>query len=329
MDTVKELGELALASRLKRISERLSKEVTLVYKKLNVDFEARWFTLITRLQKKSPAKITELATNLGLSHTAIQSLASELIKKGYIGSIKDEKDERQRLLFITETGQELCKKLDPVWKEIKEANVQLINSVDINFLSKLNLIEDELNKFSMYERVWHRLTGHLPGEVKIQEYTPSLKKHFQRLNYEWLEEYFEIEEKDKFFLSDPKNKIINRGGYVFFAILENSVVGTCALLKHSEDRMELAKMAVTKKYRGRGIGRKLLEAAIEKVQSLGMQNLYLQTNKSLKEANILYSNFGFKKIKINPLDSSVYQRETYTMKLDILNNFSGEKNEIY
>ncbi|MFH1197103.1 MAG: hypothetical protein V1720_15510 [bacterium] len=61
MDTIRELEELALATRLKRLSERLSKDISLVYKKSNIDFEARWFVLISSLIKESPQSITGLA----------------------------------------------------------------------------------------------------------------------------------------------------------------------------------------------------------------------------------------------------------------------------
>ena len=41
METINELAELAFASRLKRLSERLMKDVSCLYHKLEVDFEAR------------------------------------------------------------------------------------------------------------------------------------------------------------------------------------------------------------------------------------------------------------------------------------------------
>ena len=88
MDSVKELKELAFATRLKRLSERLTKDVTLIYTKMNIDFEAKWFAIISILRDQSPMTITEIAANLGVTHTAVNNLAEELIAKGYITSIK-------------------------------------------------------------------------------------------------------------------------------------------------------------------------------------------------------------------------------------------------
>jgi len=317
LDRIKELRELAFATRLKRLSERLSKDVSLLYKKLDIDFEARWFSIISILLKKSKVSITEIAANLEISHTAVNQISTELINKGYISSEKDNDDERQRLLSLTENGKKLCKKLEPVWEEIKLANKELIDSVDPKLLQTLDLIENELDKFSMYERIWKNIYGTLPGDVKIVEYKPKLKKHFKRLNIEWLEEYFEIEEKDLQLLNFPKEKIIDTGGQIFFALLDNEVVGTCALILHENNKYELAKMAVTKRFQNRGIGKILINSSINWLKKKKSTKLYLLTSEKLVSANILYRQLGFTRLPKSPFPNTNYKRKTYAMQLTI------------
>ncbi|MGE5682446.1 MAG: GNAT family N-acetyltransferase [Bacillota bacterium] len=317
MDSVKALKELALATRLRRLSDRLSKDVSLIYKKLNIDFEAKWFTLIYLLKNNSPVTITQAAADLGISHTAVKLLAGELIKKEYLTSEKGSEDERQRLIFITPKGRELCEKLATVWKEIEFANRELLIHSAPDFLSEIDRIEEELDKISIYERVWTNLNGSKPGELKVLEYSAKLKKHFQRLNYEWLEEYFSVEEKDKSILLHPKEKIINHGGTIFFALIDEEAAGTCAVIRHPGNKYELAKMAVTKKFQNRGIGKKLLEAAVRWVRKQRAKELYLLTNEKLIAANIIYKNYGFKRLENSPFKNSPYQRKTYAMKLDL------------
>lgn len=314
MDILKELGALSLASRLKRLSELLSKDVTKVYTDLNFDFEARWFTLVYSLWQNKTMPVTELAQNLSISHTAVKLLAEELIKKGYITSTKGTTDERQRLLALSRKGEALVKKLLPVWQKIEKANKELIENAAPGFLDSILAFETELEKRSMYERVFISINGTLPAKIIIHEYSPKMKKYFKQLNYEWLEEYFEIEEKDKIVLANPKNIIINSGGTILFAELDNTIVGTCAVIKHPDGIFELAKMAVTQKYRSRGIGYRLLETAVKHAKKAGAYELYLLTNKTLIAANMLYKKFGFVKIKSNPLNNNGYKRETYTMK---------------
>lgn len=317
MDSVKELRELAFATRLKRLSDRLTKDVSLIYKTMNFDFEARWFAIISVLKEKSPMPITDIAGSMGITHTAVNQLAEELLSKGYITSAKGDKDERQRLLSLSEKGRGLCRELAPLWEEIKRANKELIDKVDPNLLSIIGRLEDELDKLSIFERVWMNLQGSMPGKITILDYSPKMKKHFQRLNYEWLEEYFSIEEKDKSILLYPKEKIINCGGTIFFALVDDEVAGTCAVIRHPDKKFELAKMAVTKKYQTRGIGRILIDTAIEWVRDQKAQELFLLTNERLVAANFLYKKSGFVRMENNPIDGAHYQRKTYAMKLDL------------
>lgn len=321
MDVLTELAELAFATRLKRLSERLVKDVSAVYHKLGLDFEGRWFSVFYTLSMKSPMMVTELAQSLRLTHTTINQLAAEMIKKGLIVSFRGTDDERQRLLAITPAGKELALKLAPIWEEIRRATKELIDSTGSDVLASITTIEQQLNEQDMYERVWIRLKGNPPGEIVIREYSAAMKKYFKSLNYEWLEEYFEVEKGDEQILSYPKEKIVNRGGSIFFACRDDQVVGTCALIQHRDGTLELAKMAVTKKFQGRGIGKMLMQKIIDRAKELGGSELFLQTNARLKAANHLYQQFGFKKTKHNPFEPSRYQRSTFVMKLDLKDKF--------
>jgi len=319
MDIIKELQEMAFASRLKRLSERLLKDVSRLYHQLDIDFEARWFSVLYALNQQSPLAVTKLAQALGLTHTAVNQLAKEMIKYGLIEASKGKTDERQRLLYLTPKAKQVFTLLTPVWDEIHQVTKELIEATGCDILQGLSTIEALLDEQDMFERVWIRLKGQPPGEIVIREYRPALKKYFKALNYEWLEEYFEIEKSDEKILSDPNTKIIKNGGAIFFARLDEKVVGTCALIKHPDCVLELAKMAVTKKYQGRGIGGKLLNAVIVRAKELGATVLYLQTNRKLKPANHLYEKFGFRKTNQSPFDPSRYERPTYVMKLELIN----------
>jgi DNA-binding MarR family transcriptional regulator/GNAT superfamily N-acetyltransferase len=317
MDTINELADLAFASRLKRLSERLMKDVSLLYYKLDTEFEARWFTILYTLNHKSPMPVTALAESLNITHTAVNQLSSEMIKKGLVNSSSGKQDERQRLLSISLKGRNVALSLTPVWEEIRSATEELINSADPNLLSAIGKIEKQLDKQNMYERVWIRLRGIPPGEITILDYRPAYKKYFESLNREWLQEYFEIENEDQKILSDPNGKIIKKGGAIFFAALDESIVGTAALIHHRNGIYELLKMTVTKNAQGLGIGKKLTHKVIEHAKSLGANEIYLQTSPKLKAANNLYKKLGFRKTKKSPFADDRFIRPTFTMKLTV------------
>ena len=54
MDLIKQLGPMALGSRLKRLTVRMNKDVSRVYRELGLDFEARWFPVAYLLSRRQP-----------------------------------------------------------------------------------------------------------------------------------------------------------------------------------------------------------------------------------------------------------------------------------
>jgi ribosomal protein S18 acetylase RimI-like enzyme len=87
--------------------------------------------------------------------------------------------------------------------------------------------------------------------------------------------------------------VIDPGGAILFALLDGEVIGTCALLKEAPGVYELSKMGVETGYRGSGVGRKLLDAAIAEFQRRRGKTLYLESNSKLKPALAMYESAGF------------------------------------
>lgn len=135
--------------------------------------------------------------------------------------------------------------------------------------------------------------GRLAG-VTICCWQPALAADFKKLNVEWLEEYFRVEPIDEQVLSDPERHVIAGGGEILFAIKDRIAIGTAALKPHDKGGLELTKMAVTRRYRGRGVGRQLVEAAITRFHELGGKTLYLESHSSLLPALKLYESVGFR-----------------------------------
>jgi len=316
-DLIQELGELAFASRLRRLTERLLRDASRIYKALDHDFEARWFGLFYALTVRPSMSVTALARTLGLTHPAVNQLARELIARRLVASRRDAKDDRRRLLCLTAKGSEAGAALRPVWEEIRKATASLIEGAGGGLLHELALVEKALDEESLFERVMAGLRPDAKEAVEILDYRPAFKKHFQSLNHAWLRALFKPEKRDEELLGDPKGRILRRGGFVLFARLDGKVVGTCALIRRSECVLELAKMAVEEKYQGRGIGRRLAEAAVERAASAGAEVLLLETSPKLARATKLYRSLGFRRVKESVYGPPHYERPTFIMELDL------------
>jgi putative acetyltransferase len=148
----------------------------------------------------------------------------------------------------------------------------------------------------------------LAQEVSIREFRPRDEISFRRLNEEWITRYFGIEARDKETLGNPQVSILARGGRIIFATVGDECVGCCALLRLKEDEFEIGKMAVTPACQGKGIGRKLLQAAIEIARAAGARRLYLETNHKLTPAMRVYEAAGFKPVPPERVVPSPYAR---------------------
>ena len=131
-------------------------------------------------------------------------------------------------------------------------------------------------------------------DVEIVGFEPVYAPYFRSLNVEWLEKYYRIEAIDEEVLSNPREKIIQPGGDILFALLGGCVAGTVALKHDGDGVYELTKMAVTSNYQGLGLGRKLLEACVKRYRQLGGSLLYLESQRRLKPALRLYESSGFR-----------------------------------
>lgn len=153
--------------------------------------------------------------------------------------------------------------------------------------------------------------------IKIIDFDNETKQVIKSLNYEWLNKYFHIEQGDVISLSNPQREIIEKGGYIYYASLNNEIVGTVSLIKKENNLFELGKMAVTQSAQGYGIGTILLEHCLKVVRNKELPKLVLYSNTQLESAIHLYKKYGFKEI---PLENGLYDRANIKMELIINNN---------
>jgi putative acetyltransferase len=155
------------------------------------------------------------------------------------------------------------------------------------------------------------------SQIHIRPFQPADANAFRELNEEWIEKYFGIEELDRITLGNPEAIVLQPGGHIFMAFDGEQPVGCCALLAVDSDCFEVAKMAVSPKYRGRGIGRSILQYTIAQAKTLGAKTLHLASNTSLPDAIHLYESFGFRHVPREQIPHSPYTRSNVFMDLQL------------
>ena len=131
-------------------------------------------------------------------------------------------------------------------------------------------------------------------DITLIPYSPELAHHFESINWQWIDEMFELEDIDKQVLRNPQGHIIDKGGKIWFAKhTKLGIVGACALLNKGDGAFELTKMGVLKSARGLKVGELLLQYVIEEAYKLDISSLFLLTNKKCQAAIHLYEKNGF------------------------------------
>ncbi|MCB1692400.1 MAG: MarR family transcriptional regulator [Pseudomonadales bacterium] len=316
MDVLRDLGALALGSRLKRLSDRLMQDGIRVYRETGVAFEPRWFPVYYFLGHVGPSAVMEIAKGLGVSHPAVNQVAKEMVAANIVAAYRDTRDKRKRVLALTKHGKSLLPELQGIWRDISASLQELLSETQVDFLGYVETIERALDDRDFYQRFVARRSP-ASDDVEILSFEPAHADAFKRLNEAWILEYFEMEEADRKVLDDPVGYVIEPGGDILMAKDKASgeMIGTCALVNRGEGAGELAKMTVASSARGRGIGKLMARAALIRSRELGFKRLYLETNSALAPALGLYRELGFVR-KPSPF-SSDYARADVYMEMDL------------
>ena len=146
-------------------------------------------------------------------------------------------------------------------------------------------------------------------------YREEFRPAFAELNREWIERYFALEPADREILGDPAGKIIEAGGQVFFVMEQGEILGTCAMLRHSADEYEIAKMAVAATARGRGFGDLLMNACMAFARDREAHRVIIVSNTILEPAIRLYRKHGF--VPVPLAHDARYRRANIRLEMEL------------
>ena len=134
--------------------------------------------------------------------------------------------------------------------------------------------------------------------ARVVTYRDAWREAFERLNREWIETWFELEEADRETFRDPHGTVVVPGGQIFFVVEAEEALGTCAVLRHGPDTYEIAKMAVAPAARGRGYADLLMDAALAFCRRAGARRIVIVSNTRLGAAIRLYQKHGFVRVPL-------------------------------
>ncbi|GHN00910.1 hypothetical protein WSM22_23990 [Cytophagales bacterium WSM2-2] len=314
-DIVAQLGYLAAATRFRRISEKLQYDGDKIYLDHGIDFKASWFSVFYTVgASEQPLTVNEIASEVGFTHITVKNVVREMEEHGLLKISEHPGDKRAKHISITAKGKKTTIQLEKVWLPFAATLKDLMTAGHPDFLNIVNRIDKEIEKLPIHERI----KALDEAKLSIVDYRPSLKKYFYELAGPWLLRVLngKLEEEDKFTLQNPDKAYLDTGGFVFFAMHKNKVIGCVALKRLGENTFEFAKLFVDPESRKSGAATKLIERCICRCKENNATQLWLQTTMSMPEAHKLYYKLGFVDRKA-PKEMSVLKRTEKIMVLDL------------
>jgi DNA-binding MarR family transcriptional regulator/GNAT superfamily N-acetyltransferase len=298
MEFFNRVGKLALGSRLRMLTERITDDAAQIYKLYDIELQPKWFPVFYVLSQGENKTITAIAKEIGHSHPSVSKIITEMSDKGYVTERKDKADGRTNIVSLSPKGKTITDKIAVQYTDVNNAIEEILTQTRHDLWQAIEEWEFLLEQKNLLRRVQEQKKKRESRKVKIVDYQPKYQKAFRDLNEEWISKYFKMEEADYKALDNPKGYILKNGGHIYVALYDDVPVGVCALIKMDDPvyDFELAKMAVSPLAQGKNIGWLLGQAVIKKAKLLGASKLYLESNTILAPAINLYHKLGFQKV---------------------------------
>lgn len=298
MDFFDKTGKMAIGSRLRMLTDRITTDAAEIYQLYGVDIKPKWFPVLYALSEGDAKTVTAIAKEIGQTHPSVSNIVKEMMAGKLIKTVSDRTDKRRTTIMLSPRGKETCAKLAEACEDVTAA-VEDVSSATRNDLWRaIGEWEEQLSQKSLLERVREVRKMRESHEVQIVSYAPCYQPAFRSLNEQWITQHWQLEEHDIECIDHPQESIIDRGGHIFVALYRGEPVGVCALCKMDDPNYdyELAKLAVSPTAQGKGIGTLLCKAVIDKARDLGAKNLFLESNTLLKPAIHTYKKLGFREL---------------------------------
>lgn len=214
---------MALGSRLRLLTAKVTEDAAKVYELYNMDFSPKWFPVFFMLAEEGEKTISEIANEIGHSQPSVTKIIREMGAAGLIADNLDSDDKRRNVVGLTEKGKELSKKISVQCEDVEAAVESVMKEARHDLWAAIEEWEVLLAQKSLLRRVQEQRKIRESKAVQIVRYEPKYQSVFKSLNEEWISRYFEMEETDYKALDNPQEYILDKGGAIFVALIMESL----------------------------------------------------------------------------------------------------------
>ncbi|MEO5890826.1 MAG: helix-turn-helix domain-containing protein, partial [Ferruginibacter sp.] len=204
MNFFNEVGKVALGSRLRMPTEKITEDAARVYRLYNVDLQPKWFPVFYALSQGEQKAITTIANEIGHSHPSVSKIISEMSAKGIVTEKKDSSDGRKNVVSLSRKGKALTAEMRYQYADVEKAIGEISAQSDHDLWKAIEEWEFLLSQKTLLRRVAEQKKLRESADIQIIDYLPEHQHAFRALNEEWISAYFKMEAADYKALDDPK-----------------------------------------------------------------------------------------------------------------------------
>ncbi|WP_408009809.1 GNAT family N-acetyltransferase [Pseudalkalibacillus sp. A8] len=242
--------------------------------------------VITEIYLKNGCTATEIRENLGIDRGYMSRILQKFEDEKIIQKKQSSNDKRQYLLYLTDHGIAIYNEL------VENANRGVGKMIQ-------NFSEDDLTRLvtamETIESVHQSQHSDKPNVV-IRPFKPGDIGYVAYLHGRFYEKTYDFGKMFECYVMKglTEFRLQNEGGELWIAEVEGEIVGSIAITKYSDTVAQLRWFMLDRNYHGMGIGKKLMETAIDFCRNQNYDYVFLWTVSVLDAARSLYQKFGFK-----------------------------------
>lgn len=241
--------------------------------------------IITEINENHGCTATDIIEKLGIDRGYLSRIIQRFDDENIITKIQSPEDKRQYTLHLTIKGNEIYNRLVNDANIGVESMIQSLSATEVKELVKSMETIESIFSFSQTTIPEISIRPFKPGDVGYVAYIHG-KIYSTTYQFGRVFEYYVMKGLSEFLLNP-------NGGELWVAEVNGEIVGSIAITKANESVAQLRWFVLDEKYQGLGIGKKLIETALNFCKENQFEHVFLWTVSTLESARYLYKKYNF------------------------------------
>ena len=146
MDFFNQTGKMAIGSRLRMLTDKITNDAELIYGMYGVDIRPKWFSVFFVLSRGGAKTITAIAREIGHSHPSVSNIVKEMGARGLVKETRDKSDGRRNMVTLSSKGKKMAGIMAECYPDVESAVEQIARQARNDLWRAIEEWEDQFNE---------------------------------------------------------------------------------------------------------------------------------------------------------------------------------------